>query len=213
MAVDVLGAPIKRREDPRFITGKGNYLDDIRLPGMAYVAVLRSPYAHAKIDSIDATAARAMPGVLGVFTGRDFESVNPLPCAWAAGGVENHLNTPRVLAIDTVRWTGDGVAIVVAESREIAEDAMLAIEARYTPLPVVVEAEHATKPGAPQLHENAPNNINMVWTVGDREGTAQAIASADVVVRQRIVNQRLIPNAMEPRGAIGSYDQGTGEYT
>jgi carbon-monoxide dehydrogenase large subunit len=154
-----------------------------------------------------------MPGVLGVFTGRDFEDVNPLPCAWAAGGVENHLNTPRVLAIDTVRWTGDGVAIVVAESREIAEDAMLAIEARYTPLPVVVDTASATKHDAPQLHANAPHNINMIWTVGDRDGTAKAIDSADVVVRQKIVNQRLIPNAMEPRGAIGSYDQGTGEYT
>lgn len=210
---DVLGARIKRREDPRFITGGGNYLDDIKLPGMTHAVVLRSPYAHARIRSIDTSAARTMPGVLAVYAGQDLAGVNALPCAWAAGGVQNNLNTPRVLAIDTVRWTGDGVAMVVAETREQAVDAAEAISVDYEPLPAVVDAEKATAPGAPQLHENAPNNVCMHWTVGDAEGTARAIESAEIVVRQRIVNQRLIPNPMETRGAIGRWDPGTDEYT
>ena len=213
MAVDVLGAPIKRREDPRFITGTGRYLDDIKLPGMTHAVVLRSTYAHARIRSINTTAASSMPGVVAVFTGPDFADINPLPCAWAAGGVENHLNTPRILAIDIVRWTGDGVAMVIADSLEQANDAAAAIEVDYEPLPVVVDGEQALAPGAPQLHENAPNNTNMVWRVGNAEGTAAAIGSAEAVVRQRIVNQRLIPNPIETRGSIGSYDAGTGEYT
>jgi carbon-monoxide dehydrogenase large subunit len=213
MALDHIGAPIKRKEDPRFITGAGRFLDDIKLPGLTHAVVLRSPYAHARIRTIDTTAAAALPGVVAIFTGKDLADVNPLPCAWAAGGVENHLNTPRVLAIDTVRWTGDGVALVVAETQEQAVDAAEAIDVDYEPLPTVVNAEAATRKGAPQLHENAPDNVCMTWQVGKRDETAKAIKAADVVVRQRIVNQRLIPNPMETRGAIGSYDPGTDEYT
>jgi carbon-monoxide dehydrogenase large subunit len=213
MAVEVFGAAIKRREDPRFITGEGNYLDDIKLPGMTYAAVLRSPYAHAKIESIDTTAAKAMPGVVAVWTGKDTASVNALPCAWPAGGVSNNLNTPRLLAVDAVRWTGEGVALVVAESPEIANDATAVIQVNYQPLPVVVDAEKALADGAPQLHENAPNNVVMQWSVGREAETDAAIKSAEVVVTQRIINQRLIPNAMETRGAIGLYNPGTDEYT
>jgi carbon-monoxide dehydrogenase large subunit len=213
MAVDVFGAAIKRREDPRFITGEGNFLDDIKLPGMTYAAVLRSPYAHAKIESIDTSAAKAMPGVVAVWTGQDTASVNALPCAWPAGGVTNNLNTPRLLAVDTVRWTGEGIALVVAESPEIANDALANIHVRYHPLPVVVDAEKALADGAPQLHENAPNNVVMRWSVGKEAETDAAIRAADVVVTQRIINQRLIPNPMETRGAIGLYNPGTDEYT
>jgi len=215
MTIDVLGAPIKRREDPRFITGKGRYLDDITLPGMTFMAILRSPYAHANIRSIDTSAARAMPGVVAVIVGADI-SYNPLPMAWPAGGVSgirNNVNTPRILATDSVKWTGEGVAAVVAETPEQAADALEAIRVDWEPLPTVVDAEKATQPGAPQLHENAPNNIVFEWSVGDRAGTAAAIDAAEVVVRQRIVNQRLIPNAMEVRGDIGSYNPGTDEYT
>ena len=213
MTVDMLGARIKRKEDPRFITGQGNYLDDIKLSGLTHASVLRSPYAHARIRSIDTSTAASMAGVIAIYTGRDFESVNPLPCAWQAGGVQNNANTPRVLAMDTVRWTGEGVALVVAESREQAADAAEAILVDYEPLPVVVDGEQALAVGAPQLHENAPRNVNMEWSCGDRDGTAKAIDSAEVVVRQRIINQRLIPNPMETRGAIGRYDPGTDEYT
>ena len=213
MPEPLVGARIKRREDPRFITGTGNYLDDIRLPGMTYAAVLRSPYAHADIRSLDVTDAQRMPGVLAVWTGADTASVNPLPCAWPAGGVQNNLNTPRLLAVDRVRWTGEGVALVIAETAEQAEDALAAINVDYDPLPVVTDAEAALQDGAVQLHDNAPNNVVMHWSVGKQDETNEAIATADVVVRQRIINQRLIPNAMETRGAIARYDAGTDEYT
>jgi carbon-monoxide dehydrogenase large subunit len=215
MATDVLGAPITRREDQRFITGTGRYLDDIKLPGMAYLAILRSPYAHANIRSVKVDAAKSMPGIQAVFTGADIP-YNPLPMAWPAGGsagLQNNINTPRVLATDSVKWTGEGVAAIVADTPEQAVDALGAIDVDYEPLPSIVDAEKATEPGAPQLHENAPNNIVFDWTVGDRDGTDKAIADAEVVVRQRIVNQRLIPNPMEVRGDIGWFNPGTDEYT
>jgi aerobic carbon-monoxide dehydrogenase large subunit len=215
MTTRLVGTPLKRREDQRFITGKGRYIDDIQMPAMTYMAVLRSPYAHAKISSIDTSAAKAMPGVLAVYTGADIP-YNPLPMAWPAGGsagLQNNVNTPRALATDDVKWTGEGVAAVVAESSEQAQDALEHIHVDWEPLPTVVDAEAATKDGAPQLHENAPNNIVFDWTVGDREGTDAALADADVVVRQRIVNQRLIPNSIETRGDIGWFNPGTDEYT
>jgi carbon-monoxide dehydrogenase large subunit len=215
MTTDVLGARIKRVEDPRFITGKGRYLDDIKLAGMTYMSILRSPYAHANIRSIDTTAAKAMPGVVLVLVGADIP-YNPLPLAWPAGGsagIQNNINTPRVLATDSVKWTGEGVAAVIADSAAQAVDALEAIVVEWEPLPVVVDAEKATLVGAPQLHENAPNNVVFDWTVGDKAGTDAAIEAAPVVVRQRIVNQRLIPNPMEVRGDIGVYNPGTDEYT
>ncbi len=211
----LVGKAIKRREDPRLITGAGSFLDDVRLPGMAHAAVLRSPYAHARIRGIDVSRALAMPGVLGVFTGEDVkDDINPLPCAWQAGKVQNNVNTPRVLALEKVMQVGDPVAVVVAESRYQAEDALDAIEVDYEELPVVVDAKKATEPGAPQLHDNAPNNVVMEWSCGKDAATVdQALADADVRVSQHIVNQRLIASAMEPRGSIGRYDPGTGEYT
>ncbi len=214
-APDVLGAPIKRVEDPRFITGKGRYLDDIHLAGTTHLAILRSPYAHANIRSIDTSAAKTMPGVLAVFVGADIPW-NPLPMAWPAGGsagIQNNINTPRILATDDVKWTGEGVAAVVAETEAQAVDALEAIHVDWEPLPAVVDAEKATKPGAPQLHENAPNNEVFTWTVGDKDGTEAAFANAEVVVKQRLVNHRLIPNPMEVRGDIGWYNPGTDEYT
>lgn len=216
---DVLDAPfgkaLKRTEDPRFITGKGRYLDDIKLQSMAHMAILRSPYAHAEIGAIDTARAKSMPGVIAVFTGADIP-YNPLPMAWPAGGsagIQNNVNVPRVLATDSVKWTGEGVAAVVAETPEQAYDALEAIFVTWVPLPAVVDAEKATEPGAPQLHENAPNNVVFEWNVGDKAGTDAAIDTAEVVVRQRIVNHRLIPNPMETRGDIGWYNPGTDEYT
>jgi len=212
---DVLGAPIKRVEDPKFITGNGRYLDDIHLQGMTHLAILRSPYAHANIRSIDTSAAKAMPGVVAVFTGADIP-YNPLPMAWPAGGsagIQNNVSTPRVLATDSVKWTGEGVAAVVAETAAQAADAIHAIHVEWEPLPAVVDAEKATQPGAPQLHDNAPNNVVFTWTVGDKDGTEAAFRDAEVVVRQRLVNHRLIPNPMEVRGDIGWYNPGTDEYT
>jgi carbon-monoxide dehydrogenase large subunit len=215
MTSDVLGAPIKRVEDPRFITGKGRYLDDVQLTGTAHLAILRSPYAHANIRSVDTSKAKAMPGVLAVFVGADIP-YNPLPMAWPAGGsagLQNNVNTPRIIATDSVKWTGEGVAAVVADTEAQAFDAVREIEVDYEPLPTVVDAEKATQDGAPQLHENAPNNIVFDWTVGDKDGTDAAFANAEVVVKQRVVNHRLIPNPMETRGDIGWYNPGTDEYT
>ena len=215
MTTEVLGKPIKRVEDRRLITGKGRYVDDITLQGLAHMAILRSPYAHANIKSIDTSIARSMPGVIDVITGADVP-YNPLPMAWPAGGsagIQNNVNTPRALATDSVKWNGEGVAAVVAETPEQAADAVEAIIVDWEPLPSVVDAEKATQPGAPQLHENAPNNIVFEWNVGDRDGTAAAIDGAEVVVKQRLVNQRLIPNPMETRGDIGWYNPGTDEYT
>ncbi len=215
MATDVLGAPVKRVEDPRFISGKGRYLDDIKLPGMAHLAILRSPYAHANIRSIDTSAAKAAPGVVAVITGADIP-YNPLPMAWPAGGasgIQNNVNTPRALATDSVKWTGEGVAAVVAETAAQAVDALELIQVEWEPLPAVTDAEKALADGAPQLHENAPNNRVFDWQVGDRAATDAAFAGAEVVVSQRLVNHRLIPNPMEVRGDIGWYNPGTDEYT
>src|SRR5207244_2034522 len=157
----LVGASIKRREDPRLITGEAKYIDDIQLPGMVHVAILRSPHAHARIKSINTKKAAALPGVIGVFTGADFKDLPALPCAWQAGGVKNNVNARRILEIDKVTFTGAGVAAVVAENRYIAEDALALIDVDYEVLPAVVDAYEATQPGAPQLHENAPNNIVM----------------------------------------------------
>jgi carbon-monoxide dehydrogenase large subunit len=136
--------------------------------------------------------------------------------AWPAGGasgIQNNVSTPRVLATDSVKWTGEGVAAVVAETPEQAIDALEAIQVDYEPLPAVVDAEKATQPGAPQLHDNAPNNVVFVWPVGDKDGTEAAFKDAEVIVKQRLVNHRLIPNPMEVRGDIGLYNPGTEEYT
>ena len=195
-----VGAPIKRVEDPRLITGAARFIDDLKLPGVAHVAILRSPHAHARIGGIDVSRAAASPGVIGVFTGRDFEHLNPLPCAWQATGTENHVVTPRALEIDKVAFTGAGVAAVVAETREAAEDALELIEVDWHPLDTVVDAEQATAAGAPQIHDSAPGNVVMDWECGDAAATDRALAEAEVVVRQRLVNQRLIPTPMEPRG-------------
>ncbi|MDR7519710.1 MAG: xanthine dehydrogenase family protein molybdopterin-binding subunit [Armatimonadota bacterium] len=209
----MFGASIKRREDPRLITGEATFLEDIRLPGMLHAAILRSAHAHARIKAIRTSRAARAQGVVGVFTGRDFADLNPLPCAWQAGGVKNNVNTPRVLEIDRVTFTGAGIAVVVAEDPYAAEDALALIEVDYEPLPVVVDPEEAIRPGAPQLHENAPNNICMDWSCGDREATEQALRAADVVIRQRLINQRLIPTPIEARGAVAQYFPATGEYT
>ena len=139
-----------------------------------------------------------------------------MPMAWPAGGsagIQNNVSTPRTFATDSVKWTGEGVAAVVAETEAQAYDAIGVIDVDWEPLPAVVDAEKAIAPGAPQLHENAPNNIVFEWSVGDKAGTDAAVDGAEVVVRQRIVNQRLIPNPMEGRGNIGWYNPGTDDYT
>jgi len=214
MASRILGSAIKRREDPRLITGQARFTDDFVLPGMVYMAVVRSPYAHARITRIDTRKAASMPGVLGVFTGQQMKDAGfgPIPCAWVVPGSETKTPPYPPIAIDTVRYAGNAVAIVVAGDRYQARDAVDAVEVDYEPLGVVVDAFRATQPGAPQLHADVPNNICFHWKVsgGDVES---AFRTAEVVVKDHIINQRLIPNAMEPRAALAQYGSAAGEVT
>jgi len=214
MAVSKLfGAAVKRREDPRLITGGATYVDDIQLSGLVYAAFVRSPHAHARITHIDVTTARNAPGVVAAMSGQDLQGkVGNIPTAWLIPNSE--LKTPAhpPLAVDTVRFVGDAVAVVVAESRAAAKDAAALVEVDYEPLPVVVNQEEAVQPGAPQLHPDVPNNIAFHWKVAGGD-ISDAFGSADVVVKQRFYNQRLIPNAMETRGSAAQYNAGTGELT
>ena len=184
-----IGRAMKRKEDPRFITGRGNYLDDIVLANMLHAAIVRSPFAHARIRSIDTGAAAGMPGVVGVFTGEDIE-LPPLPYAWQAAGVENNVNTPSTLAKGEVHWVGDPIAVVVAETIQQARDAAEAIELDLEELPAVSDAEKAVQPGAPQLHENAPNNIVFTWSCGKQEETDEGLRNAEATIRQKIRKAR-----------------------
>ncbi len=207
------GASIKRKEDPRLITGEARYLEDLNLTGTLHAAILRSPFAHARIKSIDTSQAAAHPGVVAVFTGHDFMDLNPLPAAWVVTGADVHTNTPRALEVEKVTHVGQGVAVVVAEDRYTAQDALGLIHVDWETLPVVVDAKKATEPGASLVHENAPNNVCLDWSIGDQGATDQALGEADVVVRQSLVNQRLIPNPMEARGCMAQYDPAGQAYT
>ncbi len=222
MGEKIFGASIKRREDPEMLRGDAKFTADMALPGMLHMAILRSPHGHARIKSIDTSAALKMPGVVRAIAAADLEGkMMPLPCVWIPGGVESHFpshpmgipGAGSVLAKDKVRFVGDPVVVVVAETRYQAYDALEAIRVDYELLPAVVDAEQAVKAGAPQLHDEVPNNLNALWSCGDKEATDQAIANAEVVVTQTIRNQRMINNPIEPRGAIGQYDAGTDEYT
>ncbi len=214
MSARIFGSGIKRREDPRLVTGQGKYTDDFVLPGMAHLAVVRSPYAHAKVTRIDAARARALPGVLGVFTGQDMQAAGfgNIPCAWVVTNADTKTPAYPPIALDTVRYVGNAVAIVVAEDRYVARDAADLVDVSYEPLPAVADVWKAAQPGAPQLHADVPDNRCFHWKVsgGDAE---RAFAEAEVVVRERIVNQRLVPNAMEPRAALAQYVPANGEVT
>ena len=213
MTTRLFGSGIRRREDPRLITGQASYTDDIKLTGMVHAAILRSPHAHARIRSIDTDAAKQAPGVLAVYTGADTEGVlNPMPCAWVIPDSDIKVVAYPPIAKDIVRYVGDAVAVVVAEDRYQAEDALELINVDYEPLPAVVNPEAALQPGAPQLHEDAPNNQAFHWVAAGGD-TDAAFADAEVVVKDTILQQRLIPNAMEPRSAIASYMSSMGELT
>ena len=205
------GASIKRREDPRLITGRGTYVDDIKMVGMLHIAMVRSPYAHANITSIDTSAASAADGVVAVYTGEDLaEQLGSLPCGWV---VPDTIEVPHPpLAIGKVRCVGDAVAAIVADNPTAAADAAALVDVGYDVLPAAVNAEAATKDGAPQVHDDAPNNVGFEWEVGGGDVDAAA-ASAEVRVSERIVNQRLIPNSMEGRAVVADYNPGTNHVT
>ncbi len=211
---DYIGTSVKRVEDRRFITGKGRYTDDLVLPGMTHAVVVRSPHAHARIRSIDTEAARQHPGVVAVLTGRDYQNdgYNPIPTGWQIGpDMKEPPHWP--LAIDKVRHVGDGVAMVIAENKTIAQDAAERVSVEYEPLPAVVDMNTALRDDAPRVHDDVPNNRSFVWELGDRDATDQAIETAHHVTTYAFVNQRLIPNAIEPRSAIGHHDDARDELT
>ncbi len=211
MTTAVFGSSIKRREDPRLITGNATYVDDVKLVGMHYLALARSPYAHARIKSIDTSPAQKLDGVVAVFTGEDLkEQLGSLPVGWVVPDTKEVPHPP--LAVGTVRYVGDAVAAVVATDRAIAADAAALVEVDYEELPVVVDAETATKSGAPQLHDDATGNIAFEWEIGPGD-IEEAATQAEVIVKQRIINQRLIPNSMEGRGVVADYNSGTNQLT
>jgi carbon-monoxide dehydrogenase large subunit len=203
----MVGARIKRKEDPRLITGTGNYVDDIRLHEMQHLAVLRSPHAHARIKGINTTKAAALPGVLAVFTGGDIRRMSePLP---TIGGVED-LKSPEhlAMAVEQVNHLGEAVAAVVAKDRYVARDALDLIEVEYEALPAVVDVEKAMANGGPLVHDELGTNVGYRMEVGT--DVEEAFREADVVVKQRMTNQRLIPNPLENRGVVAQYEQGPG---
>lgn len=199
----LVGARVKRREDPRLIRGVGQYVDDINLPDMLHVAILRSPYAHARITGIETDAARRHPGVVAVVTGAEIkDQIGPLP---VSGGNET-LRVPKhhVLAVDKVCYVGEGVAAVVAEDRYTARDALDLIRVEYEPLPVVSDPEKALAPGSPVIHSEWPDNI--AFRAAQKHGNlTKAFKGAHKIVRQRLVHQRLAPIAIEPRGVAARY--------
>ena len=207
----VLGESIKRREDPRLITGRGTYVDDVRLVGMTNMVLVRSPHAHANIRSVDTSAAESADGVVAVFTGAQLqEELGSLICGWVVPDTNETPHPP--LAFDKVRCVGDAVAAVVATSPQAAADAAALVQVDYEVLDAVVDMEAAVQDGAAQVHEDAANNIAFEWEIGGGDFDAAA-SSAGVRVTERIVNQRLIPNPMEPRGVVADYNPGTNQLT
>ena len=210
-----IGQSVKRREDARFLTGKGQYTDDIVLPGQTYAYFLRSPYAHAKINAVNTTEAAAYPGVVGVFTGEHFKAVGGLPCGWLITSTDGTpMKEPKhpVLADGKVRYVGDRVALVVAETYEQAKAAAQLIEVDYEELAPVIDIADVTAPGT-AVHDEAPDNRCYLWQIGDAAGTDAAMAGAAHVTKLTFRNNRLIPNAIEPRAANASYNAAGDEYT
>lgn len=214
-----IGQSVKRVEDKRFTSGKGKYTDDIKLVGMTYAYIVRSPYAHAKILKVDIAQALEHPGVVAIFTGQDIANagINGVPAGWQVNfkdGTTMKEPPHPLLVADRVKHLGDGVAIVIAEDRATARDAADLIEVEYEVLDAVTNPAEAVKPGAPLVHESAPNNICFDWELGNPKAEVDAaIAASHHVTRLDLVNQRLAPNAIEPRSAIGHYDDSKDKYT
>ncbi len=204
-----IGARIKRREDPRLITGQGMYVDDVRLPGMLTAVILRSPYAHARINSVRLDAARAMPGVVAVYSGADLkDKIGSVPCVAPIENVPFH----PVLAQGKVRYVGEGVAVVVAHNAYAAQDSLDAIEIDYEPLDAVTDPEKALEAAAPLIHELLKNN-SVTFASVPNAAVDDAMRAADKVIKFRIHNQRLAPVPMEPRGVVARWERGYQQLT
>src|ERR1700744_1653317 len=218
MGVEGIGASVVRKEDRRFITGKGRYVDDIKLQGMTHAHFIRSPHAHARVKNIDSSAAMQMPGVVGVLTGQQIvdDKVGNLICGWAItskDGSPMKMGAWPAMAPETVRFVGQAVAVVIAETKNLAKDAAEAVVVSYEELPAVPDIKAAIKAGAPQLHPEAPGNVVYDWHIGDEAAVKDAFAKAANVVTLELPNNRLVPNAMEPRAAIGDYDTAEEHFT
>ena len=210
-----IGRSVERKEDYRFLTGAGQYTDDITLPHQSYACFLRSPHAHAQIRSIDTAAARAAPGVLAVFTGKDLAGIGGLPCGWLIKSTDGSpMKEPKhpVLAEGTVRYAGEQVALVVAETRAQAKAAAGLIEVDYQVLPAVSDTESASS-SKTAVHREAPDNLCYTWAIGDAGAVDAAFKKAAHVTRLTLVNNRLIPNAIEPRAANAAYTRADDSYT
>jgi aerobic carbon-monoxide dehydrogenase large subunit len=210
-----IGEAIRRKEDYRFLTGAGQYTDDINLPNQRVAVFVRSPHAHALVKSVNVSKAEAMPGVAKVFTGKDIEGkMGGLPCGWLITSTDG---TPMkepphpILAIGKVRYVGDHVAMVVADTLEQAKNAAEAVEVDYESLSAAVDVRDAAKGAA--LHDAAPNNHCYKWAIGDKGQVDAVFATAAHITKLDLTNNRLVPNAMEPRAAIGSYNRASDEYT
>jgi carbon-monoxide dehydrogenase large subunit len=213
-----IGASVKRKEDFRFITGRGNYLDDINRPGQAYGCFVRSPHAHAKIASIDAKKAAKMPGVVRILTGADLQAdkIGGLICGWnvkSKDGTDTRMPKHPALATDTVRYVGDAVALVVAETFAQARDGAEAVKVKYEVLPAQIDVAKADKKGAVIVHADVRRNMAYDWEIGDKKATDAAFAKAAHVAKLDLVNNRVAPNAIEPRAAIGEYSPSDDSYT
>ena len=215
-----IGEALKRKEDYRFLTGAGQYTDDVVLAAQCHAVFVRSPHAHAKINSINVDAAKAAPGVLGVFTGADVaaDNINGLPCGWLITSTNGEpMKEPPhpILAQGKVRYVGDHVAMVVAQTQQQARDAAELVEVDYDVLPAVVNVADAAAgavDGA-SVHDIAPDNHCFKWAIGDKGAVDAVFANAAHVTKLDLINNRLIPNAMEPRAAIGSYSRANDDYT
>ena len=218
MGFEGIGAAVRRKEDLRFLSGRGHYTDDINRPGQLHAVIRRADRPHARIASIDTAAAKAAPGVVAVFTGADLEaeSIGGLPCGWQ---IHNKDGSPMaepphpVLAVGKVRHVGDPVAVVIAETRQQAKDAAERLAIDYQDLPAVADLRAALAPGAPLVHDDVPGNLCYDWHIGDQAVVDAAFARAAKVVKLDLTNNRLIPNAMEPRAAVGEFDSMSGDYT
>jgi aerobic carbon-monoxide dehydrogenase large subunit len=216
--VATIGTSVRRREDYRFLTGAGTYTDDIDRPGQLYAYLLRSPHAHALIRGLDTAAAQRSPGVVAVYTGKDMaaDGVGGLPCGWQIHSKDGSpmAEPPHpVLAVDRVRYVGDPVAVIVAESLAQARDAAELVNVDYNEQPAAIDPVAALQPGAAQINAEAQGNLCFDWHLGDLAAVEAAFARAARIVKLDLTNNRLVPNAMEPRAAIGEFNRATGEHT
>ena len=213
-----IGDAPKRREDQRFVTGTGAYLDDMAFDGLSHAAFVRSPHAHARISEIDTTAAKAMPGVLAVLTAEDAtaDGLRPLVPFVTANTVTDEplaWDAQPLLAAHTVRFVGEPIAMVVAETKIQALDAAEAVAASYETLPAVIDGRAALVAGAVEISTDIPGNLCMDWRHGDQAALERAEAAGASTVSIGLMNHRIVTNPMEPRGGVGVFDAGAGRYT